>query len=536
MDGWERVRRRPARALLATLAVGALAVTGIEGSTGGAGDPSGSGEPADPSTSVRIAPTPTPAYQRPAGRPNVLLVTVDDLAVRDLPYLPNVLRLMGKGGVAFADAIAPTPICVPARASLLTGQYAHNHGAVTVEGARGGYAAFDDHATLATSLQDAGYDTLFTGKYLNGYGKDGTELDVPPGWTEWRATIDPSTYHFTRRRMNIDGSVVRSPGYATDVMTRHAQAMIRRDRGSTPWFAWVNYVAPHVGGPKLADDPVRLYEGTDAGNLKTTVPAPEDRGRHRRVKIPKLPYSFPDDTSSLPAADAPAHRRFSKLEKKALRIVYQRRIEAAHGLDRGVEQLFTTLRATGQLDRTLVIFTSDNGFAVDAHNLNGKLYHWDDSLRIPVLMRGPGLPAGREVRTAVTNPDLAATILGVAGARPPRPLDGVDILPWVTAPDQVRVVPIAGWPGRDGRRRFYAGVRVGGWTYVRFRRGGEELYDRGRDPYEMRNLVDDPDSQAVLGALRRLTLRYRDCAAATCPQEFYPASAASDPTRIVGAG
>lgn len=532
VNGWERVGRRPARALLATLAVGALAVVGIEGATDGA-RPGGA---AGGSASVRIQPTATPAYERPEGRPNVLLITVDDLAVRDMPYLPNVRRLMGKGGVAFSDAIAPTPICVPARASLLTGQYAHNHGAVTITGPGGGYAAFDGDATLATSLQEAGYDTLFAGKYLNGYGKDGTALDVPPGWSDWRATIDPSSYHFFRRRMNVNGHVERFPGYATDVMTRHAQEMIGLDRGSTPWFAWVNYVAPHVGGPVGNDDPRKRYAGTDAGRLKTTVPAPEDRGRHRRTRIPRLPYSFPDDTSSLPAANKPAHRRFSAQEKKALRIVYQRRIEAARGLDRGVAELFATLQETGQLERTMVVFTSDNGFTVDAHNLNGKLYHWDDSIRIPVLMRGPGLPAGREVRTALTNPDIAATILGAAGATPPRPLDGVDIRPWVTAPDQVRVVPIAGWPGNDGRRRFYAGVRVGGWTYVRFRRGGEELYDRGRDPYEMRNLVDDPDSQAVLGALRRLTQRYRDCAAESCPREFYPASAASDPSRIAVPG
>ncbi len=226
-------RQRPSRALLATLAVSALAVVGLD-------------DPAQLPALVRagLEPTPTPAFSLPVERPNVLMVTVDDLAVADMAYLPRVRRLLQKRGVTFADAQAPTPICVPARGSLLTGQYAHNHGALTISGPNGGYSAFDDRDTIATALQGAGYDTLFTGKYLNGYGRNGTELDVPAGWTDWRATIDPSSYRFFRPRMNINSRLVRSKGYTTDVMTRQARRMIGNERGVRPWFAWVNYVAP----------------------------------------------------------------------------------------------------------------------------------------------------------------------------------------------------------------------------------------------------------------------------------------------------
>ena len=251
-------------------------------------------------------PTPTPAYSRTVERPNVLLVTVDDLATIDMPYLPRVRRLMEKGGVAFSDALAPTPLCAPSRASLLSGQYAQNHGVLTVTGPSGGYAASSDQDTIATALQAAGYDTLFTGKYINGYGKNGTEHDVPPGWTDWRATIDPSTYHFFDPRLNINGRLERSQGYTTDVMTAHAQEMISAERGDRSWFAWVNFVAPHVGGPAGQGDPKNLFPDTPAGKFETTVPDPKDRGHYRKVPLPLVPSSFPDGDPTVPA-HAPAN-------------------------------------------------------------------------------------------------------------------------------------------------------------------------------------------------------------------------------------
>lgn len=474
-----------------------------------------------------VTPTPPPGVTRRVERPNVLVVTIDDLATIDMPYLPRVRRLMEKGGVAFSDAIAPTPLCAPSRASLLSGQYAHNHGALSVNGPNGGYTAFAAHDTLATALQAAGYDTLFTGKYINGYGKDGTDHDVPQGWTDWRATVDPSTYRFFNPKLNVNGTLVRSKGYTTDVMTRHAQDMISADRGDKPWFAWVNYVAPHVGGPAGPGDPKKLYPGTAAGKFETTVPDPKDRGHYRKVPLPLVPSSFPDGDPSVPA-HAPANaQRFDALEKRALDVVYQRRIEAARSLDRAMGRLFRTLRRTGQLDRTLVIFHSDNGYAIGPHNMNGKRFHYDESLRIPLYMRGPGLPRGVVVDTAVTVPDLTATIFAATGVEAPRPLDGVDVLPWIDAPTQVRVVPVAAWRAVGvglTALGMYAGVRVGPWTYVEYRRGGVELYDRNADPYEIHNLADDPAHARVRAALASLTARYRDSGGETAPLEMYDAA------------
>ena len=442
-------RQRSSRALLATLAVSALAIVGLD-------DPTRLPAP----VRAELEPTPTPAFSIPVKRPNVLMVTVDDLAVADMPYLPRVRRLMQKGGVTFADALAPTPICVPARASLLTGQYAHNHGALNISGPDGGYAAFDGPGHDRDRAPGRRLRHALHREVPERIRQERHELDMPPGWTDWRATIDPSSYRFFRPRMNINSRLVRSKGYTTDVMTRQARRMIGNERDGRPWFAWVNYVAPHVGGPVGEGDPKRVYAGTRAGRLKTTVPAREDRGRYRKVPLPLAPSSFPDGDASVPDPSA--------REQQALRRPGEDRADdglpaphrggARPGSGGGLALPLPARE--GQLDRTLVIFTSDNGFAIGPHNLNGKLYHYDESVRIPVYMRGPGLPRGVSVPTAVTNPDLAATILAAAGVDSPRPLDGVDILPWIGAPAQVRVVPIEAWglphqaadlPGRPRR-------------------------------------------------------------------------------------
>ncbi|GGU08371.1 sulfatase [Nocardioides albus] len=502
---------RRKRAAVATAAMSALAVTGLVH------------EPA----AVAAAATRTPGLERPVEKPNLLMVTVDDLSSLDMDHLPQVRKLVERAGVSFAEGIAPTPICVPARASLLTGQYAHNHGARTIEGPYGGYQAFDDSSTVATSLKDAGYSTILAGKYLNGYGEGATRGEVPPGWDQWRATVDPSTYNFRSPKFNVNGEIIKSKGYSSTVITEQAKAGIAAERRSgKPWFAWVNYVAPHHGGPSGPDDPKKIYPGTDAA-VSVTVPDAQDRGHHDGVQIPARPNLFPEDTSGY-AKGSPARGQFDPRQKNALRIAYQRRLEANRSLDRNIASLLVGLKKRGELKRTLVVFTSDNGFSNGYHNLNGKLWHYDESLRIPVLMSGPGVPRGRTVRTPVTNPDLAVTLLAAAGARPPRTPDGIDIMPWLRAPEQVRAIPVGGWRVVDGSRRLWSGIRVGSWTYARLHTGQVEVYDRSSDPYEQHNLAADPASAETVKALAALADRYETCAGSTCPKDLYAAGRALD--------
>jgi arylsulfatase A-like enzyme len=464
------------------------------------------------------APAPVPTDQAP--RPNVVMLTLDDLSEGDLSVMPRTRELLAEQGTTMTQGLAPTPICAPARASLLTGQYAHNHGVLTVEGEAGGAAAFDDRRTLPTWLRRAGYDTMFAGKYLNGYGTTNPRY-VPPGWNEWRGSVDFSTYSFFKTRFNVNGRLVRPRGYNTDILARYTEEMLakhrRGARSGHPFFLWVNYVAPHHGGPEESDDPKHSWPG--GHEVDTTTPAPRHRDRFSGVALPKGPAMWERDLHGNHHAASAAPRGY----RAAVREAHQQRLESLLAVDQAVGRTVAALRRSGELDDTVIALTSDNGFLVGQHNRFGKLWFYDDSVRIPIILRGPGIPRGRRLSTPITNPDLAVTIAALAKASPTREVDGVDLMPWLTRPAQRRVVPIEAYPVGGGRVRLYSGIRYGDLTYIRDRRGFEELYDRSRDPGELVNVARKPAYRATLVRLRRWDNRYRDCAGTGCPQGFEPA-------------
>jgi arylsulfatase A-like enzyme len=446
-----------------------------------------------------------------AARPNILLITVDDTAVGDMDHMPQVARLIAEQGTSFADALAPTPICAPSRASLLTGQYAHNHGVLTVEGDGGGVHAFHAQNTLPVWLQRAGYDTLFLGKYLNGYGDDHRPV-VEPGWDEWRPTMGASSYNFLYPTLNINGQLSPRRQYSTELIADQTDVLLRRQaRTKNPWFMWVNYVAPHHGEPSDADDFDLLAE-----SIRTPYVAPQYRGTKRHVPLPDTPDMFRGNGGGTHVAGKP----FTPSGRAAVRAGFRQRLESLQSVDDALSRTVTTLRRTDQLEDTIVIFTSDNGFMTGQHNLYGKLHHYNDALRIPVTMRGPGIPKGKVVETAITNPDLATTIAALAGARPGRPQDGIDIRPLMDSGPRLRVIPIEAYPVVGGTRPIYTGIRYGQFTYVRLRGGAEELFDRSVDPFELTNAVKRPENASILASLRRWDRRYHDCAGVSCPKSL----------------
>ena len=408
---------------------------------------------------------------------------------------------------------------MPTRASLISGQYAHNHGALTISGAGGGFKSFEDSDTLPVWLRKSGYDTMFVGKYLNGYGKRGSNRYVPPGWSDWRATVDPTTYNFVRPTINANGTNVRHAEYSTTLFSDLTTAMLSKPRRKTrPWYMWVNYVAPHVGGPTAPDDPVNTHP-SDPRPVKTTTPAKRDQNTFRHLKLPSKPNMFENTDDK--AIIRPTHRHWSPSRRKELREARQQRIEALQSVDRAVSRTVKTLRRTGQLANTYIVFTSDNGYVLGEHNLLGKLWYFREIENIPMYIRGPGLPRGTTSATPVTNADWAPTFAALAGATPTRPVDGVDVIPWLRTGATTRVVPIEAYPVQGGRTRLYSGLIVGPWTYVISPGGREELYYRKVDPWQINNLRRDARFRSQLKVLRQLNDQYADCAASTCPSEFY---------------
>jgi len=518
----------------------AAAMVTVAGLTA-AGCSGGSGQDHSPNTERHVvpsgpAPVPGPGNQeqvlpgsplaakpftRPSTKPNLLMITVDDAAQKDMRFLPHVQHLMADEGTTLTNGLAPTPICVPARASLVSGQYSHNHGAVTINGTGGGFKAFKDDDTLPVWLQRAGYDTMFIGKYLNGYGEDGSQTYVPPGWSDWRATVDPSTYNFVRPTVNDNGTDRTYHEYSSDLFSDLTVDMLTNpERQQKPWYLWVNYVAPHTGGPDAPDDPDVVHP-EDKSPIKTTTPAPRDNNTFDWLNLPRTADMFEKDVSDKALVRAvrepvPGYRRQEMKEAR------QQRIEALQSVDRAVARTVRTLRQTGQLDNTYIVFTSDNGYVLGEHNLNGKLWYFREIVGIPMYVRGPGIAKGVTSKTPVTNADWAPTLAALAGAHPKtRVVDGTNVLPWLRTGASRRVVPIEGYPVQGGTTPLYTGVVVGPWTYVQNKAGRAELYDRTVDPWQLNNLRKDPRYRPQLKELRKLTRKYADCAGHQCPSDFY---------------
>lgn len=460
---------------------------------------------------------------RPAGRqPNILMVTTDDMSMDDLAYMPRVRKQLVRQGTTLTNGLAPTPLCVPARASLLTGQYTHNHRALGVKGTYGGLRSFQDNRTLPTWLQDAGYDTLFVGKYLNGYGKNGTRRYVPPGWTSWHGSVDPHTYIFKRTVLNNNGTVTRKKQYNTDGFGAKVDQLLSKPRRTTkPWYMWVNYVAPHFGGPREPDDPLKSKKRTRR-TPATTSPAPRHRNMFKNKSLPNKPNIFHrDETKHV----SKTQWKRSARNRREIREVHQQRLEALQAVDQAVGKHLRVLRRTGQLANTVVVFSSDNGFAVGEHNMLGKFWFYEDSLKVPIVVRGPGVPAGVRNATPVTTVDLPVTFASLAGATPTRAVDGADVMPAIRSRREVeRVIPIEGYaPTARTERRIYSGIRYGNeFTYARLGAGGakEELYDLVKDPYQLRNVARVGKYAETLALMRSLDERYRNCAGASCPQSW----------------
>lgn len=492
----------------AVVAAGALALS--------LAPPTGGALPAAVGQTTATTAVTTPATAVAPSVPNVVMITADDMTISDMAHMPHTRRLLVANGTV-ANGIAPTPICVPARASLLTGQYTHNHRAYTIEGTGGGFKAFDDRNTLPVWLRNGGYSTMFTGKYLNGYGRQAPRY-VPPGWSRWIGSVDPSTYSYTNTTFNSNGRLVKPTGYSTDLIAGFTSRMIQQHQDRSPgrpFFLWANYVAPHHGGGVESDDPERMYPDRPALWLKTPKPAARHRNDFRGTGLHKAPEMLRDTTRSRFAT----HYRVTDARRAVLRELQAQRLESLQSVDEAVARTVGTLRAEGVLSRTIIVFTSDNGFLVGHHNTTGKLIPYHRSLRIPMVIRGPGIPRGAKVTTPVSNPDLAVSIARAAGVTPGRAVDGIDMFSRLASHPHVRrIVPIEAYPPTGGTTPIYTGITYGPWTYVRRRDGFEELYDRRRSNAELANVAKAEPT--MLGRLREANRRYRACAGSTCPKEL----------------
>ena len=454
---------------------------------------------------LALATVPHASAQAPS-RPNIVVIMTDDQTANSMRVLSKTRRLLGDRGATFLRSFASLPVCCPSRASFLTGQYAHNHGVLTNGPPQGGYAKLDHTNTLAVWLQNAGYNTVHLGKYLNGYGKaDPTE--VLPGWTEWHASVAASSWRYNTTTLNENGRLVRyEREYKTDLYARKAvEIILRRAAQTKPFFLWVAFLAPHVGGPREPDDP----EG-----LQTPAPAPRHHDYFASRRLPKPPGFNERNVSDKPV-EIRRRPRLTREQVAALQEKYQQRLETLLAVDEAVARIVRALRETGELSDTLIVFTSDNGFFHGEHRVaQGKRLLYEPSIRVPLIMRGPGIPSGVRLSQPVANIDLAPTLVAAAGATARRSMDGLSLLPLFVDPTTAfdRDLLIESAPGA----KSFAAIRTARYLYAEHASGERELYDLVQDGYQLKSLHGDPAYDAIEQDLAVRLAALRVCAGDTC--------------------
>jgi N-acetylglucosamine-6-sulfatase len=447
-----------------------------------------------------------------ADRPNVVLITTDDQTLQDMHWMPRTRQLLGGAGATFTEGISPHPLCCPARAEMVTGQYAQNNGVRNNAGVHGGFEALDRPGnTVASWMRAAGYRTGMVGKYLNGYFlRHGRQA----GWDHWDPLVCCTEYRPYHYEFFGDGT--GSPGdgelHATDAVRDRTVDLVEQWAvQDEPFFIWSSFVAPH--GICTEENPDCSAPPTPPARYADAYPGA------------RLPSLTKPSFNEADMRDKPGWmRRLPEQSGARLQTLFQERIRSLAAVDEAVVRIVETLAEQGELDNTYILFTSDNGYLLGEHRLEKKVWAYQESVRVPFLLYGPGVPAGVRRSQVVSTIDIAPTIAAIGGARPARQVDGLDIRRYAATTGKLRRTSLiqAGPRGSVGTKEWtYRGAYTPRYTYVRWSRTRFiELYDRTRDPYELRNVAKDARYRAVVKELRRRTAALVTCSGADCSRDF----------------
>ncbi|GAB2987830.1 hypothetical protein GCM10027076_27380 [Nocardioides montaniterrae] len=438
----------------------------------------------------------------PSKQPNIVMIVVDDMRADELQYLPHVRRLLVDRGTTFTHALSPHPLCCPARAEMVTGEYAQNNGVHHNVGPYGGFPALiDPDNNLGVWLQKAGYWTGFVGKFLNDY----TGAERVAGWDMWKAAIK-HVYEYDRVQY-FGGPVIK--GYAADTTTRFTnRAIDEGHRSGKPFYVVGNYLAPH--------DTV-----TSAG-ISLPVPAPRYAHACDDIQPDYLtnPAFETPEVNGLPSSmqSGPHPPSDFVTESRA-------RICALRSVDDGIATIIENLKVTGELADTDIVFVSDNGFNLGEHLLHGKNWLTDESLDVPVVAAGPDFPVDREESVPISLVDLPATYLQLAGGVPGRTQDGLSILDLIGArtPPRDTMLIQTGDAIEDSTPGFaYRGVTTARYLYAIDPSDPSVglLQDRRADPHALVNVFDDARYADVRAALQQRLEALMGCSGSDCNQTF----------------
>jgi arylsulfatase A-like enzyme len=433
------------------------------------------------------APATVPAAAQSPAPPNILIILTDDQRATDtMQVLPKTLRLFADEGTTFTNAYATTPVCCPSRASIVTGQFAHNTNVRTNQD----QALLNHETTIERYLNERGYQTALVGKWLNNW----PITQNPPHFDRW-AVMQPDYFD---AEFNIDGTVETMDGYSTDVTADITVDLIKdfEATDASPWFLHVNPYAPH--GPWT---PGPAYQNADVGTWDGN------------------PAVFEFDKS-----DKPQYVKAAQNTIENGRLDREGQLRTLLSVDDLVKQIFDAIDASGE-QNTLAFFLSDNGFFWSEHGLTSKNQPYAQAMQIPFFARWPGrIAAGDRDRRFVANIDIAPTIMNAAGIAPDGrfPMDGQSLL----EPAARRKLLLESWA--SGSRGPWASILTASYQYteyylqnateVKFR----EYYDPVADPWQLTNLLGDgvPRNDPFIGALAAELAEARRCAGTECAALF----------------
>jgi N-acetylglucosamine-6-sulfatase len=487
------VTRKFTRALIAGLVALTLAGCTSTSSTTAQPRPTASASGTEPTSPTR--PT-SPA------RPNFVFVLTDDLSWNLVQYMPHV-RALESAGTTMSSYYVVDSLCCPSRSAIFTGEYPHDDGVFTNGGNDGGYAAFnqngDQGKSFALALHNSGYRTAMMGKYLNGYQPAD---QIPPGWDEW--DVAGNGYPEFNYTLNTDGAQQHygaSPqDYLTDVLSAKAASFIDSSASAgKPFMLEVATFAPHA----------------------PYIPAPRYAHADQQLTYPRT--SAYDALPASPPSWLKGHPPLTATEQDKINETYRERVQDDLSVDDMIGHLEHELQVKGLASNTYFIFSSDNGYHMGEYRLGpGKQTAYDTDIHVPLIVTGPGVPAGRVVSALASNIDLCPTFETLADLPVPASVDGHSLAAlwhgqqpagWRQAiliehhgPDDA-----PGDPDRqdygDGDPPSYEAVRTATALYVRYADGEQEYYDTARDPNELDNIA----AQGVPAALQQTLHALETC-------------------------
>ncbi|KAJ6012785.1 arylsulfatase [Penicillium canescens] len=454
------------------------------------------------------------------GQPNIIFILVDDqdLMLDSISHMPQLNKHLVQKGTFYRNHFATTAICCPSRASLLTGRLAHNTNVTDVNPPYGGYPKFVEGGFnenyLPIWLQNAGYNTLYTGKLFNAHTVDNYNTPFPNGFNSSDFLLDPYTYSYLNAtyQRNFEPPVSYEGQYTTDVLKEKALELLNSaTNGKAPFFLTIAPVAPHSN--LQTNGPIGPSE-----DLNSTPPISAERHRHlfKDVKIPRTPNFNPDEPSGVNWIKRLPKQNQSNVDYNDH--FYRSRLRALQPVDELISEIIDVLEARQILDNTYIIYTSDNGYHIGQHRLQaGKECGFEEDIRVPLIIRGPGIRANHDEVAITTHVDLAPTIFEIAGLPLRSDFDGtpMPLKQTLESNNQPRhehvTVEFWGLAVAEGKynslgpdnpqvilNNTYKSVRIHSSEYDIYYSvwctNEHQLYDLKADPYELNNLysVSDP--------------------------------------------